>query len=156
MQLKGIVLDPVNHMPVVLLKQEDEDVILPIWIGIFEANAIALKLDDVETPRPMTHDLLNNVFNSLGTTIERIVISNLEDNTFYAEIIVKRGDEELIIDSRPSDAIALAVRTDAPIFADPEVLENAQSIKLDEKSSQEQLKKWLDSLDPKDFGKYRM
>jgi len=156
MILKGIVLDPVNHMPVILLKQEDADLLLPIWIGIYEANAIALKLDNVKTPRPMSHDLLKNVFAELGATVTDVVISKLEDNTFFAEIHAKSLDKDFTIDSRPSDAIALAVRCEVPIFADPEVLKHAQSIKLDDQENQDQLRKWFESLDVEDFGKYKM
>lgn len=156
MILKGIVLDPVNHMPVILLKQEDEDLLLPIWIGIYEANAIALKLDNVDTPRPMTHDLLSNVFGSFGAKVTQVLISKLQDNTFFAEIHALYNNERVVIDSRPSDAIALAVRCEVPIFAEKEVLKFAQSIKLGDTGNQEELKKWFEGLDPEDFGKYKM
>lgn len=156
LELKGIVLDPVNRMPVILLKQSDSNLLLPIWIGIYEANAIALKLDNIDTPRPMTHDLMINLIQTMEASISHILITKLEDNTFFAEIHLIAGDKHITVDARPSDAIALAVRAEVPIKAHRDVLKHAQSINLDHEDQNEQIKQWLKSLDPEDFGKYNM
>jgi hypothetical protein len=131
--------------------------VLPIWVGIFEANAIALEMEKVATPRPMTHDLLKNVLAELGTQVERIVITELKDNTFYARIHLIRGDTSWDVDSRPSDAIALALRSKADIFVEEEVLEKSRTLRSDgEQTDPERLKKWLEEVNPDDLGKYRM
>lgn len=155
MTVKGLMLDPVSNSPIVVLKDDEDQLFLPIWVGIFEANAIALKMENVETPRPMTHDLLFEMIRSLGGSVERIEISALQESTFFAEIHVKKGDDALIIDARPSDAIALALRTESPIRVARSVLEKAQTISLDE-SQEERLRKWLEDASPEDLGKYKM
>lgn len=155
MTIKGLMLDPVSNSPIVVLKDGDEKIFLPIWVGIFEANAIALQLENIATPRPMTHDLLKNVMNHIDATVTKIVINDLRDSTFYALIHVTVGSRMLEIDARPSDAIALALRTAAPIFVEQSVLDQAQTIATDE-SPEDKLKKWLESVNPEDLGKYKM
>lgn len=157
MSIKGLMLDPNSNAPIVVLRDDSERVLLPIWIGLFEANAIALQVQEVTPPRPMTHDLLRSVLAELDTEVERILISDLKENTFYAQIFLRRDGRELQVDSRPSDAIALALRTGSPIYVLPEVLEKAQAVDLTlEKSDEEQLRKWLEEVDPDDLGKYEM
>jgi uncharacterized protein len=157
MEIKGLVLDPTSNIPIVVLREQDGRLFLPIWIGVFEANAIALRIEGVEPPRPLTHDLLRSVFEHLEASIERIEISDLKENTFFALIHVQRNGEAKAIDARPSDAIALALRADAPIFVRREVLDRAKAIDLaTELSDDEKLKKWLEELNPEDLGKYTM
>lgn len=155
MSIKGLMLDPISNSPIVVLKDDGDETFLPIWVGIFEANAIALQLESVETPRPMTHDLLKNVLQELQASISRIVINDLQDSTFYARIYLTAGGRDLEIDSRPSDAIALALRVKAPIFVADHVLDQAQTIEPDE-DAEEKMKKWLEDASPEDLGKYKM
>ena len=155
MTIKGLMLDPVANSPIVVLKDDDDSTYLPIWVGIFEANAIALELESVETPRPMTHDLLKTVLSSLEAVVTRIVIDSLRENTFYAKIYLDFDSRSLTIDSRPSDAIALALRAKAPIFVARAVLDEARTIKP-EQASEDSVKKWLEQMRPEDFGKYEM
>lgn len=157
MIIKGLVIDPISKMPIVVLEDLNREYILPIWIGVFEANAIALKIENIPTPRPMTHDLISNFLESFGITIEKILVNDIKDNTFYAIIYCQYKNQIIPIDSRPSDAIALALRIKAPIFVREEVVKKAQSLKFDENlEDSEKLKKWLENLKPEDFGKYRM
>jgi bifunctional DNase/RNase len=159
MSIKGLMLDPVSNSPIVVLKDDEDKFFLPIWVGIFEANAIALQLENVATPRPMTHDLLRNMIAELDARVTRIVISDLRDSTFFAQIrlIVSQtgGDRTLELDARPSDAIALALRTEAPIFVAQTVLEQAQTITPDS-AEQDDKTKWFEQLSPDDMGKYKM
>ncbi|MGD8375589.1 MAG: bifunctional nuclease family protein [Acidobacteriota bacterium] len=155
--VKGLMIDPISNLPIVILEQAGTDSVLPIWVGIFEANAIALQIEDISTPRPMTHDLLRNVLEVLGGRIEKIVITELRDSTFYAMLHVAAGGTTLQIDSRPSDAIAIALRTGSPIFVEEEVLKQAKKIDFPKSPQEnEKLKKWLENLDPDDLGKYEM
>ncbi|MGZ4807937.1 MAG: bifunctional nuclease family protein [Thermoanaerobaculia bacterium] len=156
MSIKGLMLDPVSNSPIVVLKDEQEKFFLPIWVGIFEANAIALQLEKVATPRPMTHDLLRNFISELDARVARIVINDLRDSTFFAQIRVITSDRTLEIDARPSDAIALALRVEAPIFVAQTVLDQAQTISPEGDDQEEKLKKWFDQLGPEDMGKYKM
>jgi hypothetical protein len=157
MKIKGLVIDPISKMPIVVLEDTEQERMLPIWIGVFEANAISLKLENITTPRPMTHDLVKNLLNNLDTHIEKIVVNDIKDNTFYAIIYCRHNGETITIDSRPSDAIALSLRTESPIFVEDEVIEKAQSLKFDENlEDSEKLKNWLENLKPEDFGKYKM
>jgi bifunctional DNase/RNase len=161
MSIKGLMLDPVSNSPIVVLKDEEEKFFLPIWVGIFEANAIALQLENVATPRPMTHDLLKTAIAQLDARVTRIVINDLKDSTFFAQIrvMVTRagGDTMLELDARPSDAIALALRTEAPIFVAQSVLDQAQTISPDsDDDSDEKTKTWFENLDTEDLGKYKM
>ena len=157
MNIKGLVVDPISKMPIVVLEDSQKQRMLPIWIGVFEANAIALKIENITTPRPMTHDLLKSFLNKLDISIEKIVVNDVRDNTFYAMIHCRYDNKNLLIDSRPSDAIALALRTDSPIYVEEKVVEKAHSLKFDENlEDSEKLQKWLENLKPEDFGKYKM
>ena len=156
MSIKGLMLDPVSNSPIVVLKDDQEKFFLPIWVGIFEANAIALQLESVATPRPMTHDLLKNMIGELDARVTRVVINDLRDSTFFAQIRLVTGGRTLELDARPSDAIALALRTDAPIFVAQTVLDQAQTISPEGGESEEKLKKWFEQLGPEDLGKYKM
>ncbi len=157
MKVKGLVVDPISKMPIVVLENPQDEQILPIWIGVFEANAIALTIESVPTPRPMTHDLLKNFLDKLDIAIEKIVVNDVRNNTFYALIHCQYDGSPLIIDSRPSDAIALALRMSSPIFVEDEVVRKANGMKFDENlESSEKLRKWLEGLGPEDFGKYKM
>ena len=157
MEIKGLLMDPVSNMPVVVLRDSANGVFLPIWVGIFEANAIALQMEKITTPRPMTHDLLKNLLAELNATVERIVINDLRDNTFFARIHLLRGDTRWNVDSRPSDAIALALRVDAEIFVEEDVLERSKSLRPEgDEGDPDRLKKWLEEVSPEDLGKYPM
>jgi len=156
-EIKGLLLDPTSNQPIVILRDGSSRLLLPIWIGIFEANAIALRLEGVETPRPMTHDLLHQVLERLGAGVEKVVVSDLREGTFFARIHLRSGQGALVLDARPSDAIALAVRVEAPIFVLRSVLEQAKAEELAaEPSDEEKLKKWLENIGPEDLGKYTM
>ena len=157
MTIKGLMVDPVTNMPIVILRDEASERVLPIWVGIFEANAIALQIENIETPRPMTHDLLRNVIANLNGAVEKIVVSDLKENTFYALIYVRIAEELVAVDARPSDAIALALRVSVPIYVEDDVIQNAKSIDFTpDKGDSERLAKWLESLDTEDLGKYKM
>ena len=157
MKIKGLVVDPISKMPIVVLEDLKSERILPIWIGVFEANAIALKIENISTPRPMTHDLVKNFLDKLNISVEKIVVTDVRDNTFYAMIHCRCNDQVITIDSRPSDAIALSLRANAPIFVEDEVVKKAHSLKFDENlEDSEKLKKWLENLKPENFGKYKM
>lgn len=155
MTVKGLMLDPISNSPIVVLKDDDEKTMLPIWVGVFEANAIALKLESFETPRPLTHDLFHNVLGTLGMRVARIVVNELRDSTFFARIFLAIEDREIEIDARPSDAIALALRAEAPIFVDQSVLDQAQTISPDD-TEDEKVRKWFEQLNPDELGKYKM
>jgi len=157
MQIRGLMMDPVTNMPIVVLKDVRSDMVLPIWVGIFEANAIALELDKTATPRPMTHDLLRNLARGLNAVVKKVVVSELKDDTFYAVIWMDHAGETVTLDARPSDAIALALRWDCPIYVHRDVLANskiaanaAQNINPDE------LRKWLENLNDDEMGRYKM
>jgi len=156
--IKGLLLDPVNNSPIVILQDIAETTVLPIWIGVFEANAIALEMEHVETPRPMTHDLIRSILGELSAQVERVVVTDLRDSTYYAEIHLRRQERLIVIDSRPSDALAIAVRTKAQIFVAEEVIRKSHSFSIQDREnwSEEDLKKWLESLSPEDLGKYTM
>jgi len=157
MKIRGLMMDPVTQMPIVVLKDVQGQAILPIWVGAYEANAIALEIEKVQTPRPMTHDLLKNVLLGLEVTVQKIVVNDLRDDTFYALIWVEREGELMSIDSRPSDALALALRVDCPIFVDESVLKNSKvSSALQERGSQDQLRSYLEGLSDEDLGRYKM
>ena len=157
MMVKGLALDPLTRSPIVILKDKGDERVLPIWIGIFEANAIALELEKIATPRPMTHDLILNVMASLSARIKKIEINELKDNTYFANIHLDTDSNSIVIDARPSDAIAVALRAEAPIFVSKDVVEKTQSFDIDFKTdASEKMKDWLESLDQEDFGKYKM
>ena len=157
MTIKGLMVDPITNMPIIILRDKDGQKVLPIWVGIFEANAIALQIENVSTPRPMTHDLLRNVIHDLKASVQKIVVCDLQDNTFYALIYLLLNGETVAIDARPSDAIALALRTRSPIFVEDAVIDHAKTVDFSsEKDDADRLQKWLESLDPDDLGKYKM
>lgn len=157
MKIKGLMIDPVSNMPIIILKNPSGKTVLPIWVGIFEANAIAMQLEEVVSPRPMTHDLLKNVIEGLAAHVEQVVITDLKDNTFFAAIHILRDGERFTIDARPSDAMALALRTSAPIFVERQVLDKSERSGEEGESDQtERLRRWLESVDPEELGKYEM
>jgi len=157
MKIKGLIMDPISKMPIVLLEDPASEKVLPIWIGVFEANAIALTIENIPTPRPMTHDLLKNILAHLNIVVERIVVNDVRNNTFFASIHCRHADGEMVVDSRPSDAIALALRVHSPIYVEHSVVEKARGLKLEENvEAGESLRKWLETLKPEDFGKYKM
>ncbi|HWY42801.1 MAG TPA: bifunctional nuclease family protein [Candidatus Sulfotelmatobacter sp.] len=157
MKIRGLMMDPVTNMPIVVLKDVHGNSVLPIWVGVYEANAIALEIEKVQTPRPMTHDLLRNVFLGLEVRVDKIVVSDLKDDTFYAVIWVERDGQLMMIDSRPSDALALALRMDCPIFVDEQVLKNSKvTSALAERTTTDQLRNYLEGLSDEDLGRYKM
>lgn len=157
MRIRGLMMDPVTNTPIVVLKDIEGESVLPIWVGVYEANAIALEIEKVTTPRPMTHDLLKNVLTGFGATVNKVVVSELKDDTFYAVIWAERDGQVISIDSRPSDALALALRVDCPIFVDDEVLRiSNKASAAAERISSEDLKKWLEGLNEEDTGGYKM
>jgi len=157
MKIRGLTMDPVTQMPIVVLKDVNGNTVLPIWVGIFEANAIALEIEKVSTPRPMTHDLLKTVLMGLEAGIRKIVVSDLKDDTFYAVIWLEKNGELISVDSRPSDALALALRLDCPIYVDDSVLKNSKMTStVNEKVQSEELRKWLENLGDEDLGRYKM
>ena len=157
MTIRGLLMDPVTNSPIVILKDVAGDTVLPIWVGVYEANAIALEMEKVSTPRPMTHDLIKNVLTGLETQVHKVVVTELREDTFYAVIWLERSGEVISIDSRPSDALALALRVDCPIFVDDLVLKSSKlAANLSDKTTSEELRKWLDGLNDEDLGKYKM
>ena len=157
MKIRGLMMDPVTQMPIVVLKDVQGQAVLPIWVGAYEANAIALEIEKVQTPRPMTHDLLKNVFLGLDVVVQKIVVNDLRDDTFFALIWVEQNGELMSIDSRPSDALALALRMDCPIFVEEQVLKNSKvSTALAERNSNDQWRNYLDGLSDEDLGRYKM
>jgi hypothetical protein len=157
MKIRGLVMDPVTNMPIVILKDVGGNSVLPIWVGIYEANAIALEIEKVTTPRPMTHDLLKNLLLGLETHVQKVVVSELRDDTFYALIWLERDGQMMSIDSRPSDALALALRVDCPIFVEDEVLKSSKNSGTStDKVSSEEMRKWLENLGDEDMGRYKM
>jgi uncharacterized protein len=157
-EIKGLMLDPSSNVPIVILRDTQSQLFLPIWIGVFEANAIALRIEGVEPPRPLTHDLLTIVMGCLGARLEKIVISDLRESTFYAVLHLRQPDDSWIrVDARPSDAIALALRSEAPIFVLRSVLEKAQAADMaTQATDEEKLKKWLEEISPEELGKWTM
>ena len=157
MKIRGLMLDPVTNMPIVILKDVNGNSVLPIWVGIYEANAIALEIEKVTTPRPMTHDLIKNLLVGLEAQVHKVVVTELRDDTFYALIWLERDGQVISIDSRPSDALALALRTDSPIYVEEDVLKNSKiSSAASDKVSNEELRKWLENLGDEDMGRYKM
>lgn len=161
MRVTGLTIDPFTNMPIIILKDAQETMALPIWIGLIEASAIATELEKIELSRPMTHDLLKNILTQLNVQVERVEVTDLTDNTFFAKIYLKKNGIKLVMDSRPSDAIALALRTKADIYVDKKVMEKSRKIDLSKEVDQGKVKeqKWneiLENLSPEDFGKYKM
>ena len=158
MTIKGLMVDPITNMPIIILRDQEGQRVLPIWVGVFEANAIALQIENVQTPRPMTHDLLKNIIDDLSAQVERIVVTELKENTFYALIHLRTNGHSIEVDARPSDAIALALRTRSPIFVEEAVIQNARSVDSSRESSMDvtRLQKWLEGLSEDELGKYKM
>ena len=157
MKIRGLMMDPVTNMPIVVLKDVAGEGVLPIWVGVYEANAIALEIEKVTTPRPMTHDLIKNVLLGLDTFVRKVVVSELRDDTFFAVIWMEREGRAISVDSRPSDALALALRMDCPIFVDEEVLKSSKvTATISDKVSSEEMRKWLEGLNDDDLGRYKM
>jgi bifunctional DNase/RNase len=157
MKIRGLMMDPVNNMPIVILKDINGNTVLPIWVGVYEANAIALEIEKVSTPRPMTHDLIRNLLIGLNTSLRKVVVSELKDDTFYAVIWLDRDGELISVDSRPSDALALALRLDCPIFVEDAVLKTSkQANTISDKVNNEELRRWLEGLNDEDLGRYKM
>jgi bifunctional DNase/RNase len=157
MKIRGLMMDPVTNMPIVVLKDAHGSSVLPVWVGIYEANAIALEIEKVQTPRPMTHDLLRNVLLGLNVRVQKVVVNDLRDDTFYALIWIERDGRIMSIDSRPSDALALALRVDCPIFVEDEVLKSSRAASpVNEKTTSEELRRWLENLSDEDLGRYKM
>lgn len=155
-KIKGLMMDPLTNSPIVILQELESGTLLPIWVGIFEANAIALQIERVDTPRPMTHDLLKNVLMQLNAEVEKIVVTDLKDNTFYALIHLRLNGQAITVDSRPSDAIALALRTDSPIYVTETVINSSRNLAMSkDKLDPEDIRKWLENLNPEDLG-YKM
>ena len=157
MRIRGLMMDPMTNMPIVVLKDVGSDTVLPIWVGVYEANAIAMEIEKVTTPRPMTHDLIKNLLIGLDTRVHKIVVNELRDDTFFAVIWMEREGKIISIDSRPSDALAVALRVDCPIFVDEEVLKSSKKASAgNDRVSAEDLRKWLESLNDEDLGRYKM
>jgi bifunctional DNase/RNase len=157
MQIRGLMMDPVTNMPIVVLKDIASDLVLPIWVGIFEANAIALELEKTATPRPMTHDLLQNLARGLNAQVNKVVVSELRDDTFYAVIWMDHAGETVTLDARPSDAIALALRWDCPIYVNRDVLESSKQVASGSQSvNADEMRRWLENLNDDDMGSYKM
>src|ERR1700757_1450341 len=157
MKIRGLMMDPVTNMPIVILKDVGGDAVLPIWVGIYEANAIALEIEKVTTPRPMTHDLLKNLLTGLDASVRKGVVNELRDDTFFAIIWVERDGQIISIDSRPSDALALALRVDCPIFVEDDVLKPSKlAANNSERLTPEDLRKMLEDLNDEDLGRYKM
>lgn len=157
-QIRGLMLDPVTNMPIVVLKDIASDLVLPIWVGVFEANAIALELEKTATPRPMTHDLLRSFARGLGAVVTRVVVSDLKDDTFFATVWMNQNGEQVAIDARPSDAIALALRADCPIFVSNKVLGRTRknAVEAGANVDADELRRWLENLNEDDTGQYKM
>ena len=155
-KIRGLMMDPVTNMPVVVLKETSGTGVLPIWVGMHEANAIALEIEKVQTPRPMTHDLLKNLVRGLNATVERVVVTELKNDTFYAVIWMEQGGELVSLDARPSDALALALRSDCPIYVSEEVIRIAKLAPSMAETTPEELRRWLEGLNDEDLGRYKM
>ncbi len=157
MKIRGLMMDPVTNMPIVILKDVNGDSVLPIWVGIYEANTIALEIEKVSTPRPMTHDLIKNLLTGLDTRVHKVVVNELREDTFYAVIWLERDGHIISVDSRPSDALAIALRLDCPIFVEDEVLKTSkQASAVSDRVSSDELRKWLEGLNDEDLGRYKM
>ncbi|HEX8986129.1 MAG TPA: bifunctional nuclease family protein [Bryobacteraceae bacterium] len=157
MKIRGLMMDPVTNMPIVILKDVNGNSILPIWVGVYEANAIALEIEKVSTPRPMTHDLIKSLLLGLNTGMKKIVVSELKDDTFYAVIWLEKDGQIISVDSRPSDALALALRLDCPIYVEEAVLKTSKmAANVSDKVNNEELRRWLEGLNDEDLGRYKM
>lgn len=157
-RIRGLMMDPATNMPIIMLKDVSSDAVLPIWVGIFEANAIASEIEKIAAPRPMTHDLARNMIRHLNARLEKVVITEIKDDTFHAALWLKHGSDPVVVDARPSDAIALALRSDCPIYVAEEVMRTSKlnPANQPEGPSAEQLRGWLEGLNDEDLGRYKM
>jgi bifunctional DNase/RNase len=157
MKIRGLMVDPVTNTPIVILRDSSGNSILPIWVGVYEANAIALEIEKVSTPRPMTHDLIRNLLTGVEAKVSKVVVSELKDETFYAVIWLEKDGQVISVDSRPSDALALALRLDCPIYVEEQVLANSRAAtNISEKVTNDELRRWLEGLNDEDLGRYKM
>ena len=157
MKIRGLMMDPVTNMPIVILKDVNGSTVLPIWVGVYEANAIALEIEKVSTPRPMTHDLIKTLLHGLDANVRKVVVNELKDDTFYAVIWLDRDGDLITVDSRPSDALAIALRLDCPIYVDETVLKSSKvAATVSDKVNNEELRRWLEGLNDEDLGRYKM
>jgi bifunctional DNase/RNase len=157
MKIRGLMMDPVTNMPIVILKDVNGATVLPIWVGVYEANAIALEIEKVATPRPMTHDLIKSLLLGLDTNVRKVVVNELKDDTFYAVIWLDRDGDMISVDSRPSDALAIALRLDCPIYVEESVLKSSKvAATVSDKVNNEELRRWLEGLNDEDLGRYKM
>jgi bifunctional DNase/RNase len=157
MKIRGLMMDPVTNMPIVILKDVNGSTVLPIWVGVYEANAIALEIEKVATPRPMTHDLIKQLLLGLDTAVRKVVVNELKDDTFYAVIWLDRDGDMISVDSRPSDALAIALRLDCPIYVEESVLKSSKvASTVSDKVNNEELRRWLEGLNDEDLGRYKM
>ena len=156
-KIRGLMMDPVTNMPIVILKDLNGNAVLPIWVGVYEANAIALEIEKVATPRPMTHDLIKNLLLGLNTTVQKVVVNDLREETYYALIWLEQDGQTISIDSRPSDALAVALRLDCPIYVEESVLKSSKLANAtSEKVADDELRRWLENLNDEDMGRYKM
>ena len=157
-RIRGLMMDPATNMPIIMLKDVGSDAVIPIWVGIFEANAIASEIEKVSAPRPMTHDLARNLMRHLNGRLERVVITEIKDDTFYAVLWLRQDDEPVVIDARPSDAIALALRADCPLYVSEQVMQGARMNPASQADgpTADQLRGWLEGLNDEDLGRYKM
>jgi hypothetical protein len=157
-RIRGLMMDPSTNMPIVVLKDVASDTVMPIWVGIFEANAIAIEIEKLAAARPMTHDLTRNLIRDLNAQLERVVITEIKDDTFHAVLRLRQGNEAVTVDARPSDAIALALRADCPIYVSEHVMQTAKlnTSGPPEGPTAEQLRGWLEGLNDEDLGRYKM
>ncbi len=157
MKIRGLMMDPVSNMPIVILRDVNSSALLPIWVGTYEANAIALEIEKVATPRPMTHDLIRTLLTGLSAGVRKVVVSELKDDTFYAVIWLERDGQVISIDSRPSDALAIALRVDCPIYVEDSVLTSSKAATaVSERINDDELRRWLEGLGDEDLGRYKM
>jgi len=157
MKIRGLMVDPVTNTPIVILRDSSGNSILPIWVGVYEANAIALEIEKVSTPRPMTHDLIRNLLTGVEAKVSKVVVSELKDETFYAVIWLEKDGQVISVDSRPSDALALALRLDCPIYVEEQVLASSRAAtNISDKVSNDELRRWLEGLNDEDLGRYKM
>ena len=157
-RIRGLMMDPATNMPIVVLKEVGADGVMPIWVGLFEANAIAIEIEKLSAPRPMTHDLTRNLIQHLNGQLDRVLISELKDDTFFAQLWLKQNGEPVVVDARPSDAIALALRFDCPIYVSEQVMDVARlnTQNATDNATTEQLRGWLEGLNDEDLGRYKM
>lgn len=157
MKIRGLMMDPMTNMPIVVLKDVSSDLVLPIWVGIYEANAIALEIEKATPPRPLTHDLIGNLIRGLNAQVQKVVVSELRDDTFFAVIWMQQDGELVTMDARPSDALALALRADCPIYVSREVLRHSRLAASGAQNlSSDELRRWLENLGDDDMGRYKM